>query len=241
MLDKAELKTWLQRDLSQLDKLLLILASFDTPCQIKELKERARESGFRMPKSWNPSAQLGRSKGLAIRTPDGWEISDAGRQCLHNLGINKLSPAAVNVATDLRAELANINNTDTCAFVEEAIKCHEAELYRSAIVMSWLAAMDVLHKYVHANHLAAFNTEAKRVDTRWKDAKTTDDLGKMKESDFLDRIGALSIIGKNVKKELINCLDRRNGCGHPNSFKIGANTSAHHLEILLLNVFKVFP
>ncbi len=33
---------------------------------------------------------------------------------------------------------------------------------------------------------------------------------------------------------------RRNGCGHPNSLKIGANTAAHHIEILLLNVFQKF-
>ncbi len=28
--------------------------------------------------------------------------------------------------------------------------------------------------------------------------------------------------------------------GHPNSLKIGANTAAHHIEILLLNVFQKF-
>ncbi len=113
-------------------------------------------------------------------------------------------------------------------------------LYRSAIVMSWLAAVDVLHNHVHTNHLKALNTEAGRVDAKWKGAKTTDGLGRMGESDFLDRIVALSIIGKNVKKELKDCLDRRNGCGHPNSLQIGANTVAHHIEILLLNVFKKF-
>ena len=106
--------------------------------------------------------------------------------------------------------------------------------------MSWLAAIDVLHKYVHQNHLSTFNAEAKRVDNRWRDAKTTDDLGRMAEADFLDRIAAISVIGKNVKKELKDCLDRRNGCGHPNSLQIGTNTAAHHIEILLLNVFQKF-
>lgn len=240
MLNSSDLKTWLHRDLSQRGKLLLILSSFDEPCQVRDMKDRAKEAGFRVPAAWNPSATLGKSKGLAIRTPRGWEITDAGQQHLRNLGVTKISPAAVQVATDLRAELPNIKDADTRAFVEEAIKCHEAELYRSAIVMSWLAAVDVLHNHVHAKHLKAFNAEAKRVDSRWKDAKTTDDLGRIGEADFLDRIAALSIVGKNVKKELRNCLDRRNGCGHPNSLKIGANTSAHHLEILLLNVFKVF-
>jgi len=240
LLSSSDLKTWLHRDLSQRDKLLLILASFDAPCQVKDMKDRAKDAGFRVPGSWNPSAALGSTKGLAIRTPKGWEITEAGRQHLRNLGVTKISPAAVQVATDLRAELPKIKNPDARAFVEEAIRCHEAELYRSAIVMSWLSAVGVLHNHVHAKHLKAFNAEAKRVDGRWKDAKTTDDLGKMGEADFLDRIAALSIIGKNVKEELRGCLKRRNGCGHPNSLKIGTNTSAHHLEILLLNVFKVF-
>jgi hypothetical protein len=238
-LDIADLKTWLHRDLPQRDKLLLIVASFDGPCQIAEMRDRAKNAGFRMPQGWNPSATLGRSKGFAIRTT-GWEITESGKQHLRNLGVTRISPAAVQVAIDLRAELSSIKRDDTRRFVEEAIKCYEAELYRSAIVMSWLAAVDVLHARVHGKHLKAFNTEAKRVDSRWKDARTTDDLGRMSESDFLDRVAALSIIGKNVKKELKNCLDRRNGCGHPNSLKIGSNTAAHHIEILLLNVFKAF-
>jgi hypothetical protein len=157
-----------------------------------------------------------------------------------NLGVTRISPAAVQVATDLRAELPRIVNDNTRLFVEEAIKCYEAELYRSAIVMSWLGAIDVLHNYVHQNHLAAFNAEARRIDGRWREARTTDDLGRMKDADFLDRIATISVVGNNVKKELKNCLDRRNGCGHPNSLRIGANTAAHHIEILLLNVFKVF-
>jgi hypothetical protein len=106
--------------------------------------------------------------------------------------------------------------------------------------MSWLAAVDVLHRFVHQKYLAEFNAEAKRVDSRWRDAKTTDDLGRMAEVDFLDRIAGISLVGKNVKKELKDCLDRRNACGHPNSLRVGANTAAHHIEILLLNIFKAF-
>ena len=239
MLSLSDLKSWLHRNISQRDKLLVLLASFDKPCQIKEIKELAKQAGLRMRAEWNPSASLARYNALAIRTPQGWEITEPGKQHLRNLGVTKLSPAAVHVATDLRAELAKLKNDSTRLFVEEAIKCYEAELYRSAIVMSWLAAVDVLHNHIHQNHLAAFNAEAKRVDGRWRDANTTDDLGRIAEADFLDRIVAISVIGKNVKKELKDCLDRRNGCGHPNSLKIGANTVAHHIEILLLNVFEL--
>jgi hypothetical protein len=206
LLSLSDLKSWLHRDLSQREKLLLLLASLREPSQIKDLKGLAEQAGLRMPAEWNPSASLGKSKGLAIRTPMGWEITEAGKQHLRNLGVTRISPAAVQVATDLRAELPRIVNDDTRLFVEEAIKCYEAELYRSAIVMSWLAAMHVLHNYVHQTHLAPFNAEAKRVDNRWRDAKTTDDLGRMSEADFLDRIAAISVVGRNVKKELKDCL-----------------------------------
>lgn len=240
MLDLLELKSWLHRDLLLKDKFLLILASLDKPSSIAEIKNQAIAGGLRLKSSSNPSAALSKAKGFAFRGPKGWEITEAGKQHLRNLGVSRLSPAAVQVAVDLRAELQNIADTDTRNFVEEAIRAYEAELYRSAIVMSWLAAVYVLHRFVVANHLAAFNAEAKRVDAKWKDAKTTDDIARISESDFLDRAVAISMIGKNVKKELKDCLDRRNGCGHPNSLKVGANTAAHHIEILLLNIFKVF-
>jgi len=241
LLEINDLKTWLhKKDIDLKDKLLMILSTFDAPVQIKDIKDQAKHAGLSIPKKANLSTILSRTEGKAIRVTDGWELADIGLTHLKQIGISKLNPHAANVATDLRAELQNISNTTTRHFVEEAIRCYEHELYRSAIVMGWMSAIDVLHKHVHKNHLSAFNKEAKRVRANWKIAKTTDDLGRMKEADFLERICALSIIGKNVKKELKDCLDRRNGCGHPNSLKIGPNTAAHHLEILLLNVFKVF-
>ena len=232
MLNTDSLKTWLHRDLHRRAKLLLILAALDAPSQPKDIREKAAEAGFLVPPKWNISAVLSKSEGKAIRAPQGWELTDLGKMHLRTLGVSAVSPAAMQVAVDLRAHLEQINDSQTREFVEEAIACHEAQLYRSAIVMAWLGAMDVLHKHVYANHLSAFNAEATRIiGKKWKTAKTTDDLGQMGERDFLDRIAALSIIGKNVKTELIGCLDRRNGCGHPNSYKVGVNQSAAHIEI----------
>lgn len=239
MLESNDLKDWLHKDLERLDKLLLVLATQDSPVAVSQVAELAAEAGFRIPKKWNMSAILGASKGKAIRT-SGWELTDTGRMHLRTLGVSSISPAAMQVAVDLRNHLAKVTDTQTRDFVEEAIKCHEAELYRSAIVMSWLGAMDVLQKQVHQNHLAAFNAEALRVSPKWKTAVAQDDIGKMGESDFLDRIETLSIIGKNVKAQLKGCLDLRNGCGHPNSLKVSVNKSAAHIETLLQNVFEKF-
>lgn len=240
MLTVDDLKNWLHRDLGRADKLLLVLGSFDAPCQVEEIKARGKEAGFRTLEKWNISHILGHTKGFAIKTPAGWELADSGKQHLKTLGVAKISPAAVQVATDLRVLLEKVNDDDTRAFVEEAVHCYELEFYRSAVVMSWLAAVHVLKKEVHQKHLATFNTEAKKVDSKWKNAKTTDDIGLMNEYAFLDRITAISVIGKNVKDELQKCLKLRNGCGHPSTLKVSTNAVANHLEILLLNVFQRF-
>ena len=235
-----DLKAWLHRDISRLDKLLAVLATFEEPCQVRKIVLRAAEGGMRVPKNWNISDILGRSRGLAVRTSDGWEITTAGLNNLRELGVLSPNAAALDIAASLRSELSKIKGSTTRAFVSEAIKCYESNLYRSAIVMSWLAAVQVLQKYVVTHHLDSFNAEARRVNMRWKNARTTDDIGLMREAEFLDRMSAISIIGKNVKAELKACLDRRNSCGHPNSLRIGPNTVTHHIEVLVLNVFEPF-
>lgn len=240
-MEASDLKNWLHNDLARLDKLLLILATAKGPQNLTLMKSVAAQAGLHETKKWNLSSILGASKGKAIRTAAGWELTEAGKNHLRTIGVSSVSPAASQIAADLRIHLAKLSDGQTKGFVDEAIRCHEAGLYRSAVVMSWLGAMGVLHKEVHANYLGPFNAEAGRVyGKKWRTAVTTDDLGLMKEGDFLDRVEALSIIGKNVKAELKTCLDRRNGCGHPNSYRISANQSAAHLEILLLNVFERF-
>lgn len=240
MLSPDELKIALQQDgLSRADRVLLVIASLDQPVKNPAIMERARGAGCDMSK-WNLSDILAKARGITIRFPSGYEVSEKGHARLEQLGLSKLPPAAAKIAQDLRKHMTKIKNGTTRAFVEEAIKCHEVGLYRSAIVMSWLAAVGVLHEEVVSNHLAAFNAEAKRIDSKWKPATTADDLGKMKEADFLERIAGIKVIGKNVKAQLVNGLNLRNGCGHPNSLKVGQNVVAAHIEMLLLNVFDRF-
>lgn len=240
MLSDPELKSWLQKDLSRAEKVLLVLASSDDALGLVTIKLKARLAGCSMDK-WSIPTILQRAKGTTLKVPLGYELSEKGFAHLQQLGVGKMSPAASKVATDLRQHLSKIKNPGTRAFVGEAISCFEADLFRSAIVMSWLAAMSVLHNAVLANKLNEFNAAQKMVDHKWKAAITADDLGLMKESDFLNRLVTISMIGKNAKAQLVTALDLRNGCGHPNSLKVGANVTAAHLEVLLLNVFDKFP
>jgi hypothetical protein len=93
---------------------------------------------------------------------------------------------------------------------------------------------------VISRKLSEFNVEAKKKDPKWKLASSRDDLAKLKEHDFLQICHAISIIGKSVKDELETCLKLRNGCGHPNSLKIGELKVSAHVESLMKNVFLVF-
>lgn len=239
-LSDAELKLLLQADgLQRVDRVLLTLASFSQPASVKDIRAKAQSVGCKMV-GWNISDIIGRAKGVAIQVNGGYELSEKGKAKLPDLGATWGSAAAAQVAVDLRTHLANVNDKDTRGFVEEAIACYEARLFRSAIVMSWLAAVDVLKKAVVKSHLSQFNAEAKRVDAKWKVAITADDIGTMKESDFLNRLVAISVIGKNTKQRLEQALTLRNGAGHPNSLQVGQNEVAAHIEALLKNVFEVF-
>ena len=244
MLSVEDLKIWLhQPKLSKTDKLLVVLGSFDQPASLALIRARASDAGLNA-SDWNIQTFLKATNGKAIQLPTGWELSRKGHEHLADLGVLKRPPNIEKVATDFRAEALKIKDAQTRAFVEEAIRCFEYDLFRSAIVMSWLSAVDVLHAHVVAKYLHDLNAQAVK-DTAnskypWKLAKTTDDLGRMGESDFVETIYKISMIGKNVRDELQLCLKRRNGCGHPNSLKLRANTVAAHLEILILNVFVRF-
>ena len=235
-----------RKKLSRQDVLLTILCvEHSKPKDVAVIKKLGRNAGFTEIMKWNVSAILGRAKGLAIRLPGGWAATSGGVEHVQHLGLlpEKKSRKVLHVATSLRQTTQKIIDPDTLSFVEEAISCYETGLFRSAVVLSWVGAMALLQDQIVKHSLATFNSEALKRHSDWKNAKTKDDLSRIKESEFLDIIGSppLSLVGKNVKEELKdNCLKLRNACGHPNSLSIGENRVAAHLEVLILNVFRKF-
>jgi len=224
------------------DGLLLCLAvDSNKPKKVKEINQVASNVGYRSVAKLNISSYLSNSQGLAILTPLGWKLSPIGVEHVHKLiqesGVDSVKAV---ISASLRSHLSKISNPLISKFVEEAIECYERKLLRAAVVLSWVGAVSLLYEFILANRLDDFNIEASRRDNKWKNAKTRDDLAKMKEGDFLDVLESLSILGKSVKLELKKCLDLRNGAGHPNSLQIGENMVSAHIETLILNVFSVF-
>jgi len=153
----------------------------------------------------------------------------------------EVKPRVLSAAVEsLNQHIDAIAKQDTKLFLSEAVACLENHLLRAAVVLIWVGAVAVLQDEVVAKKLPEFNAEALRRDAKWKAAKDADGLSRMKEADFLVIIEAIAVIGKNVRQELEGCLKLRNGCGHPNSLKLGENKVAAHLETLILNVFAKF-
>ena len=242
MLTEAILREVLhQPNLSRTDILLLCLAvGADYPKQVKEIQGLAVDAGVLEAKRWNISESLSRTNKLAIRIKHGWVLSQNGKSYVSDLAKDFIQGYQIKVASKLRESLAKVSDKNIASFVEEAIICYERSLYRAAVVFSWVGAVAILYDYVVRNKIAEFNAEATRRDPKWKNALTADDLTRMKENDFLDVLEAISVIGKSTKQELKNCLQLRNGCGHPNSLQIGESRVASHLETLVLNVYSRF-
>lgn len=240
MVNKDSLKELLSRPgITEKDKALLCLSvDYTTPKTLAEIREISETSGYRRTKHF--SSHLSHSKGMAVRTDQGWELTQAGKNRIFELAGNLASAVHIKSAHRLREELKKIQSADTRAFVSEAIACFEAKLLRSAVVLSWVGAVAVLYDYTVKNKISDFNREATRRNPKWIVAKSGDDLARMKEHDFLEILCAISVIGKSVKDELQACLRFRNGCGHPNSLKIGEVRVSAHIETLIMNVFSVF-
>lgn len=238
LLPLSTLKEELHKQHSAENKLLMLLASFDQPTSVKELVTRANEAGFRVPRTWNVSSILQRSKGRAVRTPQGWELQKTGAAALQSIGVDVGRKSTTHeVATELRILIERIDDPTLSNFLSEVVEACELQLFRSAIVMSWLAAMYQLQTLLIENHLSEFNREMKQIQEKWKPIKRQDQLGKLRESEQLDRMCSVGLFDASIKKELGACLDRRNNCGHPTRIRYGSQTVKHHIEVLLQNVF----
>ena len=240
MPDKLNLKDWLHRDLVRADKLLLALYALGGAQKVSQIKASCKSAGFKVSQSWNVSSILSATKGRAINTDEGWELTDRGRMHLETLGVGVKNLVSKEKAEELRKLIKNLKNNEDTEYLNEAMLCIENELYRAAVVMTWSAAMHFLKKEVVKNHLNDFNTEAVKANPKWRTAKTSDDLGLMRERDFLDRLVNISLIGKDVKDQLQDCLTLRNSCGRPNSLKVEKLKVASCVETLILNVFQRF-
>lgn len=238
MLTSDDLKTLLFHSISRADKLLILLASFDAPIKVNEIRKCALHVGFRDIRKWNISDILGKTHGRALKTTSGWEISVSGYERLQELSLVGPSQPKQNISSSLRKKIAEIDDSQIRSFLDETVICYESGLYRSAIIMSWVGAVAILRKEVREKRFQDLsNFVRKQENTKKRNVANSGYLEKVAESEFLEILHKISVIDKGIKGELKRCLDLRNQCSHPNNLKIADNTAACHLEIVILNVY----
>ncbi len=245
MSDLEILKELVHQDgLKASDKALIIIGTLSGPIKAEEIRSAARNAGLGFSFVTNLARALSATRGLAILTPEGWELLPKGREHLAKLGIDLGAKPTSHPLVELRRIIAPIAETDAGILAADALACLERGVRRPGVVCAWIGAVKILYDSVVQSkaRLKAFNDDAVRRfgANNWKVAKNADDLARMSDANFLVVLESISMIGKNVKSDLEGCLKLRNACGHPTSLKLGEHRAAAHLDTLLNNVYTQF-
>lgn len=143
----------------------------------------------------------------------------------------------VKISKSLRDLSLKIKSKEQRTFLDEAIKCFEVQAYRASILMTWLLTMDVIYEYVLNKKLVEFNS-AVQVHGKYKKITFSkkDDFSEVKESDFIGILRTGKIISNDIRKILLEKLDFRNTCAHPNSITIKETKAIAVIDDLIENV-----
>ena len=233
-----------RKGLSQEDITLISLASaggFETG---KGIKAKAVELGVKEIQKWNLSMILKRAEGKVASIKGKWKLLGPGQARVSELGFSDKESRIVNVAKSLRSYLNSLKHGSArYQYVEEAISGFEAQLYRSAIVFSWVGGFEILKQFIFDKKKSefenAYNSRHSK-NSKLFSLKSIDSFERIKEREVIEISENIGLFGKSVKDEIIECLNRRNRAGHPNKSLNSENIAAAHIETLLNQVFTKF-
>lgn len=206
-----------------------------------QIKAALKSHGLKRANAINVHTAFKNSSGMVLNNKAEWKLLSPGEKRLNSLGFQLKTLRARQLDASLRTELDRLSDGDRKTFIAEAIAAFEHQLFRAAVVLSWIGAVNILHDFVATTHLKAFNAAFRsRYPKSNQKISNAAALVRIKESDFLQVCEDCGIIDKSIKTELLARLDLRNQAGHPNKLKVGENMAAAHVESLLKNVFLVF-
>ena len=171
---------------------------------------------------------------ILIKKTKGYSFERSAKKSLEELYLKKNSPP---LKSNLRELISKLNSVEQQLFLEECIACFEVGAYRSAIVMCWLLAMDTIYEYIIRQKLVEFN-EAVQSHGKYKKVIVVDkdQFTEFKESDFIELLRVARLITNDIRKILIEKLDLRNTCAHPNAILVRETKSISFIEDLVENV-----
>jgi hypothetical protein len=145
------------------------------------------------------------------------------------------------ISTKLRELLIKINSAEQKSFLEEAISCFEIKSFRAAVVMAWLLAIDTIYEFILREKIIEFNS-AVQLQGKYKKLiiSSKDHFSEIKESDFIEILRTGKLISNDIRKILVEKLEFRNTCAHPNQIVIKETKVIAYIEDLIENIILKF-
>jgi hypothetical protein len=177
---------------------------------------------------------------VVLRSRNQYKLEMRVRQELDlKFGRRPISVAVEKSLAELPARLADETKRK---YLVEALNCYKVQCYRAAILMTWNLAYDHLLNWVLAasDRVTKFNGKlpnkppfstgqvvSKREDFEW-----------LSEREVLEICGHkdVAIISGNLKKILIQNLDRRNMSAHPSTIEIKQVNAEDTISSLIENI-----
>lgn len=223
------------------EKALFILSCVSSPASTGSIRDYGLSLGLREISKWNLSEVLRRQAPFCARFPDGWVLTPEGERELAGLGYLNRSPLVSKTRLDLENHVNQIQDPARRNFAHEAVSCFNGGLNRACVVLSWVGAIWILQHHIVNNYLQQFNAAGStRFKSAFKNIITMQHFSRMQESDILQICEDIGLLDKSMKNQLVERLNFRNACGHPNMIVVDDHGVAHHVEFLLNNVYKKF-
>ena len=206
-----------------------------TAKQIKDVEIRLNLKPYgRLPQYLSTNVKARNGKYVKIKS-GGYKLEhNAFKEIDNKMGDE---PTRVAASAQLSSLAEKIADEKEKGFLEEAINCYSVKANRATIIMTWLVAMNHMHKYVFENELDEFN-QAFALNPEKKMNKITklDDFSALSEDKFILLMKSGNIISNDVRKLLDEKLGTRNSAAHPSGVEITSHKATEFVLDIVQNV-----
>lgn len=115
--------------------------------------------------------------------------------------------------------LFKINHPEIKDYIIESIHCINSGLHRASVIFIWSAAVYIIREKCLKHSSNILNKAIKKYQSSAPNIKRIEDFSYIKDSNLLEVSRELNIFDKDEKNVLQECLNLRNKCSHPSSYK----------------------
>lgn len=175
-------------------------------------------------------------QGQLLKSKRGYRLALGARQKLDDTYGRRAETVVVD---DLLAQLpALLPSAAASAYLTEALACFRNQCWRSAVVMTWNVAYDLLLHHIVAAKLAEFNAAllANTERRRRQSISSRDDLSDLREGLVLEVSRAGDVISGSTFKQMKAALDTRNEAAHPSGLSFNKLVVESYISALIETV-----